>query len=58
MKQHQKPCIKTRKVIDKATISKTMSEIKPVKSISKNLQSFLEISHMQKKVLSSLTLQD
>ena len=27
-----------------------MSEVKPVKNISKNLQSFLEISPMQKEV--------
>ena len=31
--------------------SKTLSEVKPVKYISKNLQSFLEISPMQKEVL-------
>ena len=29
--------------------SKTLSELKPVKNISKNLQSFLEISSMQKE---------
>ena len=31
--------------------SKTLSEVKPVKNISKNLQSFLEISSAQKEVL-------
>ena len=31
--------------------SKTLSEVKPVENISKNLQSFLEISPMQKEVL-------
>ena len=33
-----------KKVIDRGKRSKTMSEVKPVKNISKNLQSFLEIS--------------
>ena len=31
--------------------SKTLSEVKPVENISKNLQSFLEISPVQKEVL-------
>ena len=35
-----------------------MSEVKPVKKISKNLQSFLEISSMQKEVRPSDKLQD
>ena len=35
-----------------------MTELKPVVNISKNLQSFLEISPMQKEVLPSLKLQD
>ena len=34
------------------------SEVKPVKKISNNLQSFLEISHVPKEVLLSLKLQD
>ena len=38
--------------------SKTLSEVKPVENISKNLQSFLEISPMQKEVLPSDKLQD
>ena len=33
--------------------SKKLSEVKPVENISKNPQSFLEISHMQKEVLAS-----
>ena len=45
MKQNQKPYTKTKKVIDKGK-SKTLKEVKPVKNISKNLQSFLEILHM------------
>ena len=32
-----------KKVIDRGKESKTLSEIKPVENISKNLQSFLEI---------------
>ena len=34
--------------------SKTLSEVKPVENISKNLQSFLEISPMHKEVLLSV----
>ena len=37
-----------KKVIDRGKRSKTLSEVKPVENIIKNLQSFLEISHMQK----------
>ena len=39
-------------VIDRGKKSKALSEVKPVENISKNLQSFLEISPVQKKVLS------
>ena len=53
MKQNQKPCITRKKVIDRGKRSKTLSEVKQVKNISKNLQSFLEISPMQKEVLPS-----
>ena len=35
-----------------------LSQVKPVENISKNLQSFLEIIPMQKKVLPSNKLQD
>ena len=35
---------KDKKVIDRRKTSKTLSEVMPVKNISKNLQSFLEIS--------------
>ena len=38
--------------------SKTLSEVKLVENISKNTQSFLETSPMQKKVLLSHKLQD
>ena len=46
------------KKIDKGKRNKTLSKVKPVKNISKNLQSFLEISPMQKEVLLSHKLQD
>ena len=42
-----------KKVIVRGKRSKTLSEVKPVESISKNLQSFLEISPVQKEVLPS-----
>ena len=45
-------------VIDREKRSKTLSEVKPVKNISKNLQSFLEISSVQKEVPFSYKLQD
>ena len=37
---------------------KTLSELKSVQNISKNLQSFLEIGSVQKKVLPLHKLQD
>ena len=49
---------KAEKVIDRGKRSKTLSEVKPVKNISKNLQSFQEISSVQKEVLPSHKLQD
>ena len=56
MEQNQKPCIKV-KVIDRGERNKTLSEVKPVENLSKNLQSFLEISPVQKEVLPSHKLQ-
>ena len=47
-----------KKVIDRRKRSKTLGEVKPVKIISKNLQSFLEISPMKKEVLLLHKLQD
>ena len=44
MKSNQKLCTKKKKVIRRGKRSKTMSEVKTVENISKNLQSFLEIS--------------
>ena len=59
MKQNQKPCTKTKKVIDIGKRSKTLSEVKPVENISKNLQeTFLEISPVQEEFLLSHKLQD
>ena len=52
MKQNQKLCTKL-KVVNRGKRSKTLSEVKPVKNINKNLQSFPEISPMQKEVLFS-----
>ena len=46
------------KVIDRGKRSKTLSEVKQVKNISKNLQSFLEISPVQKEDLPSHKLWD
>ena len=40
-----------KKMTDRGKKSKTLSEVKPVKNKSKNLQSFLEISPVQKEVL-------
>ena len=45
-------------MIERGKRSKTLSEVKPVENIRKNLQSFLEISPMQKEVLPSHNLQD
>ena len=45
-------------MIDRGKRRKTLSEVKPVKNISKNPQSFLEISHVQKEVLLSHKLRD
>ena len=47
-----------KKVIDGGKRSKTLSELKTVENISKNLHSFLETCPEQKKVLSQPKLQD
>ena len=44
---------KAEKVIDGGKRSKTLSEVKPVENMSKNLQSSLEISPVQKEVLNT-----
>ena len=41
-----------KRVNNREKRSKTLSEVKPVENKSKNLQSFLEISPLQKEVLS------
>ena len=50
--------MKMKKGIDKGKRSKTLSSGKPVKKISKHLQSFVEISPVQKEVLPLHKLQD
>ena len=45
-------------VIDRGKRSKTLSEVKQVENISKNLQSFLEMSPVQKEDLPSHKLRD
>ena len=57
MKLNQKLCITMKKVIDRGKRSKTLSEVKLVENINKNLQSFLEISPVQKEVLLSHKVQ-
>ena len=47
-----------KKVINRGKRSKRLSEVKPVENVSKNLQSFLEISPMPNEVLPSNKLQD
>ena len=54
----EKLCLKMKKVIGRGKRSKTLSEVKPVENISKNLQSFLEISPVEKEALPSHKLQD
>ena len=47
-----------KKVIDREKRNKTLSEVKQVENISKNLPSFLEISPVQKEDLPSHNLLD
>ena len=47
-----------KKVIERGKTSKTLSEVKLVENISKNLQSFLDISPVQNEVLPSHKLRD
>ena len=47
-----------KKVINREKRSKTLSEVKPVNNINKNLESVLDISPMQKEVLPSHKLRD
>ena len=45
-------------MIDRGKRRKTLSEVKPVENISKNLQSFVEVSPVQREVLFSHKLRD
>ena len=45
-------------MIDSGKRSKALNEVKPVKNISNNLQSFWEVSPMQNEVLPSHKQQD
>ena len=45
-------------MINRGTGSKTLSEVKLVENISKNLENFLKISPMEKEVLPSHKLRD
>ena len=47
-----------KKLIDGGKRSETLSEVKPVEKIRKNLQRFLEIIPVQKEVLPSQKLED
>ena len=58
MKQNQKLSTKLKKVMDRGKRSMTLSEVKQVESINKNLKSFLEISPVQKEVLLSHKLRN
>ena len=58
MKLSQKLCITSKTVINRGKRSKTLSEVKLVKNMSKNLQSFPEISPGLKEVLFSHKLQE
>ena len=48
----------TKKVIDREERSKALSEVKQVENISKGLQSFLEISPVQREALLSHKLRN
>ena len=54
----QKPCTTIKNVIDRGKRSKALSEVKLVENMSKNLQSFLERSPVQKEIFLSNNLQD
>ena len=49
---------KIKKVVHRGKKSRTLSEVKPVENMSKNLQSFPKISLVQKEVLPSYKLRD
>ena len=51
-------CISTKKVTDRGKRRETLSEVKSVENIIKNLQTFLQIRPVQKDVLLSHKLQE
>ena len=51
-------CISTKKVTDRGKRRETLSEVKSVENIIKNLQTFLQIHPVQKDVLLSHKLQE
>ena len=57
MKKYQKLCAEKMKVIDRGE-KVTLNEVKPVEQITKNRQILTLISHVQKKVPPSYTLQE
>ena len=44
MEKNKNLCMKMKKMIDRRKRIKALSEVKPVENISKNLQSYLEIT--------------
>ena len=44
MEQNKNLCILTKKAVNRRKRSKTLSEVKLVENVGKNLQSFLEIN--------------
>ena len=50
--------MKTKKVINGVKTSKKLSKVKSFQNMSKNLQTFLEISLMEKEVIPSDKLQE
>ena len=58
MKQHQKLCLKWKKLISRGKRSNTLNEARPIENMSKNLQIFLEKSCVQQEALLSNKLQD
>ena len=51
MKQNQKPCTKTKKVIDRRKKNKKLSEVKPDENISKKLQFSRDKSHAKRSMV-------
>ena len=58
MKSHQTLCTKKKMIINRGKRSKTPNEVKPVENVSKNPESFVKISPVQKEVPHLHKLQD